>query len=344
MRHAVVQCAAEFALACVEREYPNAIAHVLNAQTDAATPQTLHPAFYGCFDWHSAVHGHWTLARVARTIPNHALAARARDVLERSLTAVNLDAELAYLQAPNRRGFERPYGLAWLLQLSAEMHEWGADDVPGASLAAEWRNRLNPLANHVTATLTRWLEALRYPVRSGTHNQTAFSLALVHDYATTTGNGTLARDVANHCTRLFGDDRNRDWRFEPSGHDFLSPVLAEADLMRRVLAAGPFNTWLGGSLPELPALLAAFEPADVADPNDGHLVHLHGLNLSRAFMLRGIAHALEPHNALRDQCDAVAETHAAAGFAALPHSTYAGSHWLGTFALYLETNRGIRQF
>ena len=311
------------ALACVHREYPNRIGHLLESDADVLPPRRLTPAFFGCFDWHSAVHAHWLLARLTRLDNDADHAPEARAALARALTQRNIAAELDYVAS--RPAFERPYGMAWLLQLAAELHEWDDPD------ARAWRERLRPLEDHAASVFEDWLSRLPYPVRSGTHDQTAFSLGLVHDWARITGAAGLRDLVERRSLTFFGADRDAPLAYEPSGHDFLSPSLAEADLMRRVLLPDTFREWLDG-------FLGPFEldPVTVPDQDDGHLVHLAGLNFSRAWMLEGIASVVPS-----EKTAAMAARHRDAGLGALDGLTYAGTHWLGTFAAYLITRRGL---
>jgi hypothetical protein len=329
---------AELALSCVHRPYPNKVAHVLASDADVLAPQVLTPAFYGCFDWHSAVHGHWLLARVARRFPEAAVARRAEAALQRSLTAESLAAELAYVSRADRVGFERPYGLAWLLALGQELREW---DSPAAR---RWSGHLQPLERLASERLARWVPQLSHPIRVGEHAQTAFAFGLALDWADVAGDEALAALLRTHSVRLYGADRDCPLTFEPSGHDFLSPCLGEADLMRRVLPAHAFARWLSEALPDLPrdGDGSFLRPATPADRSDGKLVHLDGLNLSRAWMLEGIAGGLPPGDPRIAGLRASAGVHARAGLAAVSDAHYEGSHWLGTFAVYLTTQRGRR--
>src|SRR6266571_6629033 len=237
---------AKLALACVEKEYPNKISHVLNSDTDVAPPRKLTPAFYGCYDWHSSVHGHWLLVRLIRTFPDAPFAAPARDALRKSLTAENLKQEAAYLRGEGRASFERPYGLAWLLQLCAELREWDDDQ------AREMLANLKPLEDAAVERLSKWLPKLSHPVRIGEHDQTAFGLGLILDYARSTKNDSLARLATESARKFFLNDKNCPLNYEPSGEDFLSPCLAEADVMRRVLSPDEFAKWLKEFLPQIP--------------------------------------------------------------------------------------------
>ncbi|MGA7991424.1 MAG: DUF2891 domain-containing protein, partial [Thermoanaerobaculia bacterium] len=279
---------ADLALSCVSREYPNKISHVLNGDEDARPPRSLTPAFFGCYDWHSAVHGHWLLVRLARRYPQAPFVARARAALRSSLVPERVAGEVAYLAAPGRATFERPYGLAWLLQLAAELREW--DDVE----AREWTRALEPLERAAAGRLSEWIPKLAYPIREGEHAQTAFAFGLVLDWARTSGNAAMERLLSARIRDLYGKDRACPIGYEPSGQDFLSPCLAEADLMRRLLPPPAFADWLLHFLPKIPrASGAAWLPlARVTDPADGKLAHLDGLNLSRAWMLDGIVSGL----------------------------------------------------
>ena len=340
---------ARLALDCVGREYPNKIGHVLQGDADVAPPRELTPVFCGCFDWHSSVHGHWLLARLTRLHPGAAFAAEARAALAGGFTPEKISGEVAYLEGEGRNTFERPYGLAWLLQLCAELREW--DDPE----ARRWREYLAPLEALAAARLAAWLPRLRYPIRTGEHSQTAFALGLALDWARTADADTLAALIEERARFYHLADRDGPLAYEPSGQDFLSPCLAEADLMRRVLAPAAFADWLGGFLPAIPAKGGAKGGADdaaddatgwlpvaeVTDRADGKLAHLDGLNLSRAWMLEGIAAGLPPADPRRPALLATARTHRQAGLAAVTGEHYEGGHWLGSFAAYLVTGRGL---
>ncbi len=317
----------ELALGCVHREYPNQISHRLDSDHDLRPPRELHPAFYGCYDWHSAVHGHWLLARALRLCPDAPFAEKARAALDRSLQPARLDVERAYLA--HRPAFERPYGLAWLLQLHAELVEM---ELPHAEA-------LNPLAELAHRHLAPWLPKLEYPVRSGTHSQTAFALGLAFDWARTTGADAFATQIAERAHRYFGTDARYALAHEPSGEDFLSPALGAADLMRRVLEPEAFAAWLQRAIPDVAD--QALAPVSPADPADGRLAHLDGLNLSRAFALDGILAGLPEGDERRPALESMQTAHARHGLNGASFHTYAGAHWLGTFAIYLLTRRGI---
>ena len=327
---------ARLALACVHQEYPNKIAHVLQGDADARVPRELTPAFYGCYDWHSSVQGHWLLARVARLVPEGQLAPDARRALARSLTVENLAAEVRYLEGKGRVSFERPYGLAWLLQLAAELREWQAPE------ARAWAEAIAPLERAAAARLREWLPKLTKPVRIGEHSQTAFGLGLVLDWARTAKDAEMEALVVARSRDFFAQDRDCPLDYEPGGEDFLSPCLGEADLMRRVLAPLEFARWLEGFLPKLPRDGRGdwLEPGVVSDPTDPKLAHLDGLNLSRAWMLEGIATGLPEGDARLAGLRAAAAVHREKGLAAVTGEHYEGGHWLGTFAVYLVTSRG----
>jgi Protein of unknown function (DUF2891) len=337
---------AKLALECVHKEYPNKISHVLNSDADVAPPRKLTPAFCGCYDWHSSVHGHWLLVRLLRTFPNASFAPAARDALKQSLTAENLKQEATYIRGQGRASFERPYGLSWLLQLCTELREWDDPD------AKEMSERLRPLEEAVLERLTTWLPKLSHPVRIGEHDQTAFGLGLMLDYARSAGNEAFVKLVTESARKFFMADKNCPLAYEPSGEDFLSPSLGEADVMRRVLPPAEFAKWLGEFMPQIPrtprhrevatAAGASWLPIVVSpDPSDPKLAHLDGLNLSRAWMLEGIISGLPKDDSRKPALGAAADAHRRAGLAAVTGEHYEGGHWLGSFAVYLVTRRGM---
>jgi hypothetical protein len=339
-----VQAASRFAhlaLACVHKEYPNKIAHSMNSDADVAPPRKLTPAFYGCYDWHSSVHGHWLLARLLRTFPDAPFDAEARAALQQSLTAENLQQEAAYVKAEGRASFERPYGLAWLLQLVLELREW--QQTTKDPLPAELAGNLRPLEQAALDRLQTWLPKLSYPVRIGEHNQTAFSLGLMIDYARGAGNRQFEELLLNRARAFYLNDKDCPLAYEPSGEDFLSPCLAEADAMRRVLPPNEFAAWLKKFLPQIPANGSGdwLRPEKSTDPSDPKLAHIDGLNLSRAWMLEGVASGLPQKDSRLKSLEACAAAHRSAGLAAVTGEHYEGAHWLGTFAVYLTTRRGI---
>ena len=321
---------AQMALACVHREYPNKIAHSLNSDADVKPPRELTPAFYGCYDWHSSVHGHWLLVRLARLFPEAPFALEARRAVSQSLTPANIAQEVKYLSGDGRNTFERPYGLAWLLQLSAELAEW--DDPE----ARQWSSALRPLDQAVTARVASWLPKLDHPIRAGEHNNTAFGMGLMLDYARISGNTEFGKLVASRARDYYLKDQNCPLSYEPSGEDFLSPCLAEADVMRRILTTGEFVPWFAAFLPRVD-----LEPTRVSDVADGKLWHLAGLNLSRAWMLQGIVSKLPGTDARRKPLAGLAGRLRQAGLESIKTEHYEGGHWLGSFAVYLVSGRGL---
>lgn len=324
-RRAVIDRFVALALDCVHREFPNQVRHLMSSAADAeCRPRELTPCFYGCFDWHSAVHSHWVLAvAVQRESP---LADRALAALQQSLAPENVAAEARYLDG--RPGFERPYGLAWLAQLWAQLL--------GHETTAPLGEALTPLVDVAQRHIDGWLPKLSHPVRSGTHNQTAFGLGLWLDAVRATGRADAL--YTQRARDFYANDHDYPLHLEPSGEDFLSPALGPADLLARVLAPAELAAWLDRAMPELDA--ASFTPVTVTDPTDGRLAHLDGLNLSRAWMLHRLARALPEDDARRPTLAAAAEAHAERGLAAVGAEHYEGAHWLGTFATYLVRVRG----
>jgi len=330
---------AKLALDCIEREYPNKISVELRGDADVRPPRALTPAFYGCYDWHSSVHGHWLLVRLLRRFPQADFAQAARAALARNLTAEHVEGELAFLRRHGDESFERPYGLAWLLQLAAELRSW--DDAQ----AREWTQSLKPLESEAVQRLQHWLPKLTRPIRVGEHAQTAFAFGLALDWADGGGDAAFADALRKRIREFYLNDRRCPLDYEPSGQDFLSPCLAEADLMRRVLAPVEFAAWLDRFLPQIPRHGgdAWLIPGEVRDHNDGKLAHLDGLNLSRAWMLQGIAAGLPRRDPRIPALEAAMRRHAQAGLAAVSEASYYGSHWLGSFAAYLLTNAQVPQ-
>jgi hypothetical protein len=322
---------ARLALDCVHKQYPNKIAHSLNSDADVKPPRQLTPAFYGCYDWHSSVHGHWLLVRLIRLFPDAPFSGEARAALAQSLTPANIAEEVKYLNDDGRGSFERPYGLAWLLQLVAELHEF---DDPEAS---RWSAALGPLAQAVTARIASWLPKMEHPVRTGEHNNTAFSIGLMLDYARATDNAAFGKLVESRARDYYLKDKGCPLNYEPSGEDFLSPCLAEADVVRRLLPPAEFARWLTAFLPRID-----LEPTHVADPSDGKLYHLAGLNLSRAWMLEGIISNLPVGDTRRGALTALAGRLEQTGLDSIKSEHYEGGHWLGSFAVYLVSHRGHR--
>jgi hypothetical protein len=322
---------AQLALKCVTREYPNKPEHVLNDGTDVQSPKALHPAFYGCFDWHSSVHGHWMLVRLLRLFPDLPEAGDIRKALNENLSGDNILAETAYLKQKNRQSFERTYGWAWLLKLAEEL------SLSSGSDAKTWSRNLQPLVDALVDSYVLFLPKQNYPIRTGVHPNTAFGLAFAFDYAKTSGNEKLAALIAERSRAYFAKDRNYPGAWEPGGEDFFSPALMEADLMRRVMNASEFRRWFAGFLPQLAVGIPAalMQPATVTDRSDPKLVHLDGLNLSRAWCMRSIANALPPTDPVRKALAKSAHAHLSDALTHVASGDYAGEHWLASFAVYL---------
>ena len=319
---------AALALDCMHREYPNKLNQVLKDESGLLPPKTLHPAFYGCFDWHSSVHGHWMLAKLLKEFPGIPERQSIIHGLSQSLSPENIAGEVAYFEIASA-SWERTYGWAWLLQLATELESW--DD----PVARQWGETLQPLTQLIRDRYIEFLPRQEYPIRTGVHPNTAFGLSFAFDYATTVSDSTLMDAVVTAARRYYADDKDCPLSWEPSGEDFLSPCFEEAALMARVLPDAEFKTWLAAFLPSLSDPLTLV-PANVSDRSDPKIVHLDGLNLSRAWNLYVIATELDDEQAARRLRDNAAE-HLDAS---LPHITsehYEGSHWLGSFAIYALT-------
>src|SRR5688500_3530078 len=322
---------AALALKCVGREFPNKPEHVINNGNEVKSPKGLHPAFYGCYDWHSSVHGHWMLIRLLKTFPGLPETQQIRNALDANLTAENIQAEVAYMKQPNRQSFERTYGWAWALKLAEELHSWNDAD------GKKWADNLRPLAELIAKSYRTFLPKQTYPIRTGVHPNTAFGLAFALDYAKAVGDRELEALLNERSRTYFAKDTNYPGAWEPGGEDFFSAALMEADLMRRVMPAREFATWFHRFLPEVtkgePAAL--LQPAIVTDRTDPKLVHLDGLNLSRAWCMRSIAAALPANDPARRVLSSSADKHASAALAHVASGDYAGEHWLASFAVFL---------
>jgi hypothetical protein len=290
---------AGLALKCVAKEYPNKPEHVMNNERDVQSPKDLHPAFYGCYDWHSSVHGHWMLVRILRMFPDLPLRETIHKALDANLTKEHIEKETAYLKQPNRQSFERTYGWAWFLKLAEELALSQKDS------ARVWSRNLQPLTDALIERYLNFLPKQTYPIRTGVHPNTAFGLAFAFDYAKTVGNTRLANLIAERSRTYFGGDKNYPASWEPGGEDFFSPALMDADLMRRVMDPAEFRRWFRGFLPQLTAGMprSLLRPAIVSDRSDPKLVHLDGLNLSRAWCMRSIAWELPLHTPARRVAD-----------------------------------------
>lgn len=324
----------ELALAGIDREFPNKPGHVMKSAKDAKTPRELHPVFFGHFDWHSSVHGHWTLVRLLKEYPEHPKAGEVRKVLDGRMSAEGLKKEAAYLR--KNKSFERMYGWGWALRLGLELRTW--DDDQGR----KWAKRFRPVEKAIVVHAMDYLPKLDWPIRCGFHPESAFPLGQMLDYARGVGDADLETLVVDRAKEFYGGDRDYPVRYEPSGNDFFSPGLNEADLMRRVLSGDRFSEWLGGFFPGLAKgdLGNLLEPVTVSDLEDGHLVHLVGLNLTRAWTMQSVAGSLPDDDGRRKVLMGAAEKHTAAGLKQVFSGSYEGEHWLGSFAVYLLTGVG----
>lgn len=319
------------ALNCVQKEYPNKTGHVMNDAADVLTPSEMHPAFYGCFDWHSSVHGHWMLARILKLFPDIPEAAEIRKSLNQNLSAKNILKEVEYFNQEGRKSFERTYGWAWLLKLAEELHGW--EDADGK----KWEKNLFPLTQRIIKSYTDFLPDQTYPVRTGVHPNTAFGISFALDYAQKVKNESFADFLIDRSKTYFLNDKNGPAIWEPGGEDFLSPVLVEADLMHRVLSPKEFAHWFHEFLPgfanqEYKNLI---EPAIVSDRDDPKGVHLDGLNLSRAWCMLGISKALPAGDPVKGILLKAANTHANSALFNVATGNYEGEHWLASFAVYM---------
>jgi len=328
---------ADLALTCLHQEYPNHVSLMLNSEADAKPPHLLTPAFYGCLDWHSDVHGHWLLVRLLRLYPDAPFAAQARAEIAKSLTPENIAAEVAFFSQPGRASFERPYGLGWLLKLSAELRQWNDPQ------AQEWAATLQPLEAEVAKRVKAWVPKLHYPIRIGEHAQTAFSFGQIWDWAEVAHDDEMKALLTDAAHRYYWNDKACPIAYEPNGEDFLSPCLGEADFMRRVLDKKTYGKWLSDFLPTIPKQTGKewLKPGVVTDRADPKLAHLDGLNLSRAWMLQGIASGLEPADKRVKVLLETAEQHRDEALPNITGEHYEGGHWLGTFAVYLESRAGL---
>lgn len=326
---------ARLALQGIPKEFPNKPSNVMESADDVQSPREMHPVFFGCFDWHSSVHGHWMLARLLRQYPYSSSATAIRTLLNEQLTAEKLQKEADHFRLPQNRSFERMYGWAWALQLVAELHTWDDPD------ARRWREAIRPLEEVLVEYTLNYLPRLTFPVRTGIHPDTGFAMAMELDYARVTGNQPLEELIITTAKRFYANDRDYPAHYEPSGTDFFSSGFNEADLMRRVLSKDEFSTWLTAFLPRLAAngLGPMMTPVDVSDVTDGHLVHLAGLNFSRAWTMDGIASALDPSDPRRELLRKSAEAHFQSGMRYVDSGHYEGEHWLATFAVYYLTQK-----
>lgn len=309
---------------CIQTEYPNKLGQTLHDSTHLKNPKTLHPAFYGCFDWHSSVHGHWSLVSLLRQFPDVNEAKAIRQKLIDNLSKEKIEGELAYFNMKGNTNYERTYGWAWLLKLAEELHIW--DD----PMAKELNANLQPLVEVIVKGYIDFLPKLNYPIRVGEHSNTAFGMSLAWDYAQTTNHAELKKVIENSVIRFYMNDIECPLNWEPSGFDFLSPCLQEADIVRKVMPQDDFKKWFKSFLPQMANTSFSLEPGKVSDRTDGKLVHIDGLNFSRAWCLYGIAETLPEYAHLGQ----IADEHITYSLPSIVDGNYEGTHWLGTFALY----------
>lgn len=312
-------------LKCLQQEYPNKLGQLLNDSTEIASPKKLHPAFYGCFDWHSSVHGHWSLVYLLKNFPKLDNREEIINKLKVNLSKENIQQEVAYLNKKHEKSFERTYGWAWLLKLQQELDSYKEP------FAKELAANLQPLTGVLVGRYIEFLPKLNYPLRNGTHTNTAFGLNLAWDYAIHTKNRALLESIRVNALRLFKNDINCPFAWEPSGTDFLSPCMEEIGIMQRVMPEKDFLKWLKDFAPSLFDKNFAWEPGKVSDRTDGHLVHLDGLNFSRAWNFYPLVKQFpKTFTHLKE----VAEAHVAYSLPSITDGNYEGEHWLASFALY----------
>lgn len=309
---------------CIDTEYPNKLGQTLGSADEIKNPKSLHPAFYGCFDWHSAVHGHWSLVKLLKQFPNLSNAQNIKNKLAENLSKENILAEVAYFKGKHNASYERTYGWAWTLKLAEELHTW--DD----PFARALESNLKPLSDLMAASFINFLPKLNYPIRVGEHANTAFALSFAYDYALVLGDNDLKTIVVKRARDFYLKDKNAPLSWEPGGFDFLSPSLEEVDIMRKVLPKYEFITWVSAFLPNLMKADFNMEVGKVSDRTDGNLVHLDGLNFSRAWCLYGLANQYQEFGYLKN----TASAHILYALPAIVDGNYEGGHWLGTFAIY----------
>lgn len=330
---------AKLAMRGIEQQFPNKPSNVMRGEQDVLSPKEMHPVFYGCFDWHSSVHGHWLMIRLLKTYPGSSVDAEMRELLNRQLTVEKLLKEAKYFDIDSNKSFERMYGWAWVYRLAAELHEW--DDADGK----KWAKNLRPLEQKLVQLAKDYLPKLTFPIRTGQHPDTGFALAQALDYARTVGDNEFVSQIEQFAREKYTADYDYPARYEPSGHDFFSTCLNEADLMRRVLDNQEFSDWLTKFLPELDrpdgTAKSLLTPAEVSDVTDGKLVHLAGLNFNRGWTQAGILSKLPENDSRRAILETSIAAHREAGLKYVFSGSYEGEHWLATFAVYLLTESGV---
>ncbi|WP_313113210.1 DUF2891 domain-containing protein [Aequorivita sediminis] len=313
----------ELPLHCVGTEYPYKPGEVLESEADLVAPIKVHPIFYGCFDWHSAVHGYWSMVTLLKQFPDMDKAEEVKNILQEKITAENVATEVEYFKKPINSSFERTYGWAWLLKLTEELHNW--DD----PMAQQLEENLKPLADIIVIRYKEFLPKLNYPIRVGEHSNTAFGLTFAYDYAKSIGDDALKQLIEKRAKEFYLNDKDCPITWEPSGFDFLSPCLEEIDIMQRVLSKDEFLNWIDTFLPELANKNYQLKVGEVSDRTDGKLVHLDGLNFSRAWVFYALARDYPKYKHLKN----VANEHLAYSYPNLVGDSYEGGHWLGSFAI-----------
>ncbi|MCF7567957.1 DUF2891 domain-containing protein [Sabulilitoribacter arenilitoris] len=315
---------AQLPLFCINTEYPNKLSQTIGSDDDLKSPSALHPAFYGCFDWHSSVHGHWSLVSLLKQFPNIDNAETIKQRLLKNISKENIEAEVQYFYGKHNKSYERTYGWAWLLKLAEELHTW--DDETARTL----ESNLQPLTDLIVEKYIEFLPKLKYPIRVGEHTNTAFGLSFAYDYAITLNNNVLKSLIEQRAKDFYLKDTGCPITWEPSGSDFLSPCLEEAALMKRTLPLADYKAWLKDFLPQLSDVNFNIETGKVSDRTDGHLVHLDGVNFSRAWSLNKIAEDLPEYEHLKN----TANHHVNYSLPSVVGDSYEGGHWLGSFAIY----------
>ena len=329
---------ADLVLKGLNTEYPNKLSLVYSTRSQIKTPREHFPAFYGCFDWHSSVHGHWVLVKLLRSYPTISPASEIRTTLNEHLTKINIEKESQFFSQPEQKTFERMYGWGWYLRLVIELDSWDDPD------ALKWRDNLRPLEELLVKRIKEYLPNLSYPIRTGQHPDTGFALTQILDYAHQIGDPLLSAQVQSRAKNFYYNDVNYPVTYEPSGHDFFSSCWNEADLMRRLLPQEEFSEWLNRFLPQLSSQLAdgTISPVIVSDVTDPKIVHLAGLNLNRAWCLQSVAAALPQQSPLREPLRESSRKHLTAGLKYINSGHYEGDHWLATFGLYAVERVGVR--
>ena len=318
---------ARIPMSCLNNEYPNKLNQVLGDKDDLKNPELLHPAFYGCFDWHSSVHGHWMLIKLVKLYPDLPEKSEIFRIMDQNLNPDNIKAEIAYFQDEHNKTFERTYGWAWLLKLAQELNDW---DHPKGKI---WFENTKPLSDLIRDKYIDFLPKLTYPIRTGEHPNTAFGLSLAYDYATSLGDTTFIKLITNRSKNYYQQDKNCPISWEPNGFDFLSPCLEEANLMQKILSTEQFQEWIVEFIPDF----SSITPAIVSDRSDPKIVHLDGLNFSRAWCLLGISSSM-PESNKEDLIHHAAE-HFNSSFPHLSSGNYEGEHWLTSFAILALTTQ-----